>query len=153
MASKAERQTVLLISVIGVSMIEMQKLELGPAVLPVVQQVYSLSEDILAKLVMKEYKSGSDYKWVMGKLGEWDKELANLPVAWGLYLLVSISFQILDNLLFTIKNKEKLQLINSLFDPLSKLTDFFDERGVNYPVLEEANILVSKLYKLIEFNP
>lgn len=97
--------------------------------------------------------TGKDGHWVFSRAKEWDKTLVRkakdfcrLPM---LAATASNCFADLDELT---KDREKRELLEGIKEPLDKILKFCDPHGINFPAYEGADLLLKKLYELIELK-
>lgn len=103
-------------------------------------------------------------EWSCSGNGRKNEELILHCVSlWGTYLnkidvqltvssLVSLSLQCVTDLHTKIKDPYKLNLLNPIFKPLHKVSDYLDQDGDKFEEYEYVASLMNKLYQIIGFQ-
>lgn len=94
--------------------------------------------------------TGNDGRWIYTRIMQWDqilakrqKEFCRLP------MLAATASNCFADLTEITKSREKLILLEGIQEPLDKLLNFCDPKGVNFPAYEGADFLLKNLYELI----
>jgi hypothetical protein len=153
MSSTSVRQSIVLLSVIGGSLARINSCRMF-SVVSMKQLVRDTQRRVIVILDSwpEDEHSHKDSKWANERVDEWGKLIVDVKDRHNLPVFSKMCSRCLEDLKTVIKNKRKLELLQTLNDPIQKIVDFVDPNGENFQAFEKADVIMDELYQLIKWE-
>ena len=153
MASLSVRQSITLLSVIAGSLMRIDECRMF-SVVSMKKMVQKTQHEVIA--IMDCWPGGKhnakDSEWIGERINIWGEYLKDIKDHHNLPIFATVCSRCLEDLQTIIKNKQKLEKIAILEEPIQKILNFIDPNLENVPAFEKANMIMDELYKLIEWE-
>ena len=93
-----------------------------------------------------------DEKWIVDKMYKWERLLNKTPGMWELQVLLNMAYQSIIDVLSKVRDPGKVSLLEPILEPLSIISDFINEKDVDYAACEYADDTLNGLYKILNFE-
>lgn len=157
--SKASRQSIALLATISGSMDVALTMPISDDVVihrKFVDPFLKEAERLSLKAITEWECTGNRYKNkkdILESIRKWSDYLNEVDVPITHLILVYMSIQCLTDLHNKVKNSAKLALLDPIFEPLNKVSDYLDPEGVCWEEYDYVDkILLKKLYHIIGFE-
>jgi len=158
MSSKSIRQAiVILASTHGALKTISEQCAVGPEIAQEIKTALGLAHHAICHYPCSQGKDDAlllakDGQWTVERMLNWKKEIEQVPKEWEYFVLVSVAYQAIADLVGKLKDRRKLALVEPLLGPIGRISDFSDPAGINYDAFECADATMRKLYEQIEFR-
>lgn len=88
----------------------------------------------------------------MARLIDWKNDIEKTKKEWEYFVMVSVAYQAVVDLLGKVRDRRKIELLEPILAPISKISDFSDPAGVNCEAFECADMALKSLYRQLEFE-
>lgn len=150
--SKATNQTVILLAVLSGSFKTIARAENCPAS---VQGTVLWAMEEATQITINFPETGKGEKnldWMMVRLRQWQECVDNMDLDMEYQTLLYVCNHVIYDLSNKISNPAKLRMIQPLREAIDNMITITDPTGKQFEAMEEADKLLGKLYKLIEFS-
>lgn len=153
MASKATRQSIALLAIIGGSLTRIDECRMFSVVAmkKLVKDTYKQTINILNTWPDGAYNV-DDANWIDERVVQWGIFLKDVKEHHTLAVFATMCSICLDDLESVIRNKQKLSMIQTLREPVNAILKFIDPNLENFPAFDKADTAMAYFYKLVEWD-
>lgn len=151
--SRASNQALTLLAIVGGCLKEIDRTNMF-SVVTMKELVRKTYDDVVK--VIELYPSTGDEKknskWIINRVSKWEEHVNKMGHFYTLPVMSAVCERCLDDLHTRTKCSWKKDMIDPLFEPITKIRSFTDPDGRNFVAYEKAEELMSNLYELIEWS-
>lgn len=153
MASKATRQSIALLAIIGGSLTRIDECRMFSVVSmkTLVKEAYKQTIWMMKSWPDGEYNP-DDAEWIDDRVVQWGIFLRDVKEHHTLAVFATMCSICLDDLESVIRNKQKLAMLRTLREPINSILKFIDPNLANFPAFDKADMSMAYFYKLIEWD-
>lgn len=150
--SLATKQAMCMLAVVSGCMSTIEHHYPDDPLLPTVLYTKELADDAIIK-----YPATGDprknLKWMEDRVQAWSNGIRNLKPTWVKIVLTQMPLLATEDLLLKVRNPEVRLLIKPVTEALRGLSDALDPEGDQWDAYKEAEQVLYRFYRLVEFNP